>query len=313
MGGILHLSLLLSVLVSCALDIIAINDFSDREIISFQRVANKSPFNAAVYFWPWIVGGLLFAMISGLMLHIIPGRWLLAISGVSKAVALLFFALMPEDPNYWQWIFPAMVFETACVDVLWTVSNVYLTTNLPREQQGLAGALINFTLFIGSAFSIGIADIASAELKKTEMPLKDQYQSIFWLGFGIACVALVIALFIKLGRAGSRLTAEEEAALQAKASLNSVDTFFSRDSGCLVHERYATEAANVPASTIGTDHIQTEVVPAAVETGYEKSPMEVTEYSYVQYMGDSEKTANVVVCEILEDQTDMSDAKKETE
>lgn len=159
-------------------------------------------------------------MFSGLMLHVIPGQILLIVSGVSKAVALLFFALMPEQPNYWAWVLPALIFETACLDILWTVSNVYLTSSLPKKQQGIAGALINFTLFIGSAFFVGIADIAASELKKKHMKLKDLYQYIFWLGFGVACVALLITLFIRLGRAGCRLTHEEEAEI-ARASSDS--------------------------------------------------------------------------------------------
>lgn len=263
-------------------------------------MANKSPLLAAAYFAPWAVGGLVFATFSGLMLHIVPGLWLLIISGVSKAAALLLFALMPEKPNYWQWVFPAMVFETACVDVLWTVSNVYLTTSLPRQRQGLAGALINVTLFLGSAFFVAIADIAAAELQKTEMSLKDQYQSIFWLGFAVACVALVVCLFIRLGRASSRLTAEEEAELSGKPSSESVQTLTS--SATLCNDSFSKHGTGLRTDS-GSGFV------VALGQGCDDTT-DVAEDNQAQgpvltwhatAMDETEKMANVIDCEALKD------------
>lgn len=163
-----------------------------------------------MWFAPWAASGILLATLSGLILHVLPGRLLLLISGVSKVAAVLLFALMPENPTYWAWVMPAMVAEAACVDVLWTVSNVFLTTSLPRHRQGLAGALINVTLFLGSAFFLAVADVAVAELKGKHVDLRGQYKGVFWIGVGVASVALVICCFIKLGKAGCALTVDEK-------------------------------------------------------------------------------------------------------
>ena len=124
---------------------------------------------------------------------------------------------MPRQPNYWAWVFPAMVAETACVDVLWTVSNVFLTTSLPRHRQGLAGALISVSLFLGGAFFLAIAEVAAGEFKKQGMDLKEQYQGVFWVGVGLATVALFISIFIKLGQAGSALTVDEKLELEPES------------------------------------------------------------------------------------------------
>lgn len=246
-------------------------------------------------------------MFSGLMLHIIPGRILLLISGISKAVALLFFALMPEHPNYWAWILPAMIFETACVDILWTVSNVYLTTSLPKDRQGLAGALINVTLFLGSAFFVGIADITAGELKKTDMSLKNLYQYIFWLGFGVACVAMVVSLFIRLDKAGSRLTVEEELQLSNPSS-GSFDSSVATLSNAAVSqpqceqtEAIGTASANVEEHTLGFWGAATPESETTIVMDWEGN----------RQMDTTEKMANVVVCEILGDRVDKEeDAEK---
>lgn len=234
-------------------------------------------------------------MFSGLMLHVIPGRILLIISGISKAVALLFFALMPEHPNYWAWILPAMIFETACVDIIWTVSNVYLTTSLPKDRQGLAGALINFTLFIGSALFVGIADITAGELKKeTNMSLKDLYQCVFWLGFGVACLAMIFSLFIRLGKASSQLTGEEEAQLsnQRSDSLARSSPFhheYEQQPSCC-------ENAGISPSSEGGGHGEWNAVTPMSEKTV------VMDWDGATEMDLTEKMANVVVCGIMEDQ-----------
>lgn len=156
---------------------------------------------AAVWFAPWAVGGLFLSVSSGLLLHILPGRVLLVASGTCKILAILLFALMPEDPNYWAWVFPAMLAEAACVDVLWTVGNVFLTTSLPRHHQGMAGALIYITIFIASAFFLAITSVAVGKFKEMGMDVKAQYKGGFWIGVGIGGVALIMCFFLDLGKA----------------------------------------------------------------------------------------------------------------
>lgn len=143
-------------------------------------------------------------------MHIFPGRVILIISGVSKVLAVLLFALMPSQPNYWAWVFPAMVCEAACVDVLWTVSNVFMTTSLPQHRQGLAGAVISLTLFLGGAFFLAVADVAKSQFKAAGMGLQGQFKGIFWVGVVVAGMALVDCFFIKLGKAGSAPRVDDE-------------------------------------------------------------------------------------------------------
>lgn len=155
----------------------------------------------ALWFAPWAVGGVFLATISGFILHLIPGSVLLFISGTSKITAVLLFALMPENPNYWAWVMPAMLAEAACVDVAWIVSNIFLTTSLPKNRQGLAGALINVSVYLGSAFFLALADVASGVYEGMGWDKRKQYQGIFFFGAALGGVALLICLFIPLGRA----------------------------------------------------------------------------------------------------------------
>ena len=102
-----------------------------------------------------------------------------------------------------------MIAEVGCLNILWTVSNLFLTTSLPHQFQGLAGALINVVLFAGGAFFLAIADIAVIKFEDQGMDLKMQYQGVFWMSMILAVVALGFSCSIKLGRAGHSTTSSD--------------------------------------------------------------------------------------------------------
>ncbi|KAH8736509.1 major facilitator superfamily domain-containing protein [Ilyonectria robusta] len=195
--------------------------YSNFYIISILK---KDSMTAAVWFAPWAVGGLFLAVSSGLLLHILPGRLLLIVSGTCKIVAVLFFALMPDHPNYWAWVFPAMLAEAACVDVLWTVGNVFLTTSLPRHHQGMAGALIYITIFISSAFFLAVTSVVQGKFKGMGMAPKSQYKGMFWIGVGLGVVALIMCFFVDLGKASSQETVQDKTESDLSSSDSETDS-----------------------------------------------------------------------------------------
>ncbi|PKS06296.1 hypothetical protein jhhlp_007044 [Lomentospora prolificans] len=191
-----------------------------------ELVLEVPPFMTAIWYTPWAVSGMLFAATSGLLLHLIPNRFLLIISSACSIGACLFFALMPskDSPSfsYWAHVFPAMVAETAFIDILYTLSNVFITTNLPLRHQGLAGALINCTLYIGMCFFLGVADIAVAAT--SDRGMKGSYEVAFWIGVAFAGVTLVVFAFMDIGEAKSDLTEDEK---RAQRELESPSTISS--------------------------------------------------------------------------------------
>ncbi|UPK94857.1 hypothetical protein LCI18_005792 [Fusarium solani-melongenae] len=177
-----------------------------------ELVLHKSPLTTAIWYIPLFAGGLLIGTVGGFTLHFLPGRLLLFISCLANATSMLLFALMPENPNYWAWVFPPMVCCTMGIDITFTVSNIFLTTNMPSHRQGLAGALINSILFLGISFFLGIADIAVGQT--AHLGLRQSYKVAFWMAFGVASVPLLFLPFLKIGSAKSDLTLEERQKLQ---------------------------------------------------------------------------------------------------
>ncbi|KAF6816679.1 MFS multidrug transporter [Colletotrichum sojae] len=182
-----------------------------------ETVLHMSPLLTAVWYIPMIVGGLVIATVGGFTLHLLPGRVLLAVSGVGNLLCVLLFAVIPDSPNYWAYVFPSMICATVGIDITYTVSNVFITTNLPARRQGLAGALINSLLFLGISFFLGMGDVAVGQT--SHLGLKQSYKTAFWLAVGVGGVALVLYAFVKIGSAKSDLTMEEREQLEAEARM----------------------------------------------------------------------------------------------
>ena len=179
-----------------------------------QQIMGATPLQIVAWYTPMCLGGCVIAIIGGYVLHLLSGTMLMLVSGVGWILASLLFALAPTGANYWAYIFPAMIGATIGIDVTWNVANVFITTSLPRREQGLAGALINSLVYLGIAFILSFADITQTET--VYLGLRRSYQSVFWYQLAVQSTAVAITLvFVRIRKAESDLTADEKAAQAA--------------------------------------------------------------------------------------------------
>lgn len=186
------------------------------------------PILTAAWFTPLAVGGMILAIAGGLILHIIPNRILLIIACLGSLISVLLFALIPDPAGsdkstsflYWAYIFPAMCGSTIGVDIIFNVTNVFITTAMPRKEQAAASGVIMSLLCLGIAFWLGMAELAvsvKTQIQGHDQPLEQrvQYQIGFWTGVGLAVVSLVLMATVKMGQASAAMTADEKAAFEA--------------------------------------------------------------------------------------------------
>ncbi|KAJ0425019.1 major facilitator superfamily-domain-containing protein [Aspergillus carlsbadensis] len=187
-----------------------------------EDILGKNSLTTALYFAPMAAGGLILATLGGFTLHLLPGKLLLLISGAGYLASMLLFALIPsQNPNYWTTIFPAMIAATIGVDIGYSVSNIFITNNLPQNRQGAAGAMINTIVFVGISFFLGVADLVVAETE--QLGREGSYKAAFWFGVGCSGVAVFILVFVKVGRAKSGLTVEERIEIQRSMATGDVE------------------------------------------------------------------------------------------
>jgi hypothetical protein len=184
----------------------------------FQNIMGASPLQVVAWFTPMVVGGLIITAVEGFILHLVPGRILLVIAAAGATLSMLLPALMPRGANFWAWVFPAGICATIGIDVSYTVMTVFVTTSLPSARQGLAGGLINSVLQLGIALCLGFTDILQSFTVDSQ-GLMRSYKNTFWFGVGVAATSLVmVAIWGKVPKAKSDLTADEKAELARVAS-----------------------------------------------------------------------------------------------
>lgn len=192
--------------------------FSVYGTLYFQNIMGASPLLVVAWYTPLGVAGLLISILEGFILHLVPGRILLVISGLGALGSQLLLALLPlHDADYWAWIFPATIFSTIGIDLSTILMTVFITTTFPASQQGLAGGVINSVLQLGVAFVLGLTDILQSATVD-DVGLAKSYKNTFWFGVAAGGVALLLlALWGKVPKATSQLTEEERRELEEEA------------------------------------------------------------------------------------------------
>ncbi|THX74062.1 putative MFS multidrug transporter [Aureobasidium pullulans] len=184
----------------------------------FQNIMSADPLQVVAWYTPLGVAGLLISVLEGFILHLVPGRILLIISGLGAVGSQLLLALIPlSGGNYWAWIFPAMVLSTIGIDLSTILMTVFVTSSFPAAQQGLAGGVINSILQLGVAFTLGLADIIQSEAVESG-GLGKSYKDTLWLGVGAGTASLmVMTIWGKVPKGSSDLTADEKEELRRDA------------------------------------------------------------------------------------------------
>lgn len=110
-----------------------------------------------------------------------------------------------------------MLCATLGIDVTYNVTNIFITTSMPKHRQGLAGALINSILFLGISFFLGFADLAVTQT--ADKGKRQSYKVAFFFATAAAASGVIIMfLGVKIGKAEAGLTVEEQEELARELS-----------------------------------------------------------------------------------------------
>ncbi|KAE8150942.1 major facilitator superfamily domain-containing protein [Aspergillus avenaceus] len=185
-------------------------------VLYMSNEMGASPMQLVAWTVPMGLGGLILSVCGGFLFHKISGTILMLISCIGYAGSGLFFAVVPDGGIYWGFVFPAMICGTVGIDISFNIANIFITTNMPKARQGLAGAVINCTLHLGIAVMLGFADIVHSETE--HLGQRKSYKAVFWFQFGLAMVgALLVVFFVRIKHAKSEMTVEERTALAAES------------------------------------------------------------------------------------------------
>ena len=176
--------------------------------IYMQNFWTGSAIHVAAYTLPAVVSGVLANIFAGMLLHKIPGRWIMAASCVILSVAFTLFGCNRLHNTYWSFIFPGLAIITWAVDLQFNVVNMYIITSLPKEQQGVAGSIFQTIARIG--MTVGFA-LTTAIHDAVDVPITGWYKgdvsvkwaACYWFGAGTSFLTLVMVPFLRVGTQGN--------------------------------------------------------------------------------------------------------------
>jgi MFS family permease len=152
------------------------------------------------WFMPMAGGGCLLALVGGRLMHVVSGTIILVITSIAVMISSALFIYAPRNPSYWVWIFPAMVCATIAIDLVYSVVNVFLSSNLPEHQQGLAGSLAHALVQFSGALFLALAKVVMTSTS-TLGDTRD-YTNAFWLQLICGMVALMIfSVYVRVDKA----------------------------------------------------------------------------------------------------------------
>ena len=101
-----------------------------------------------------------------------------------------------------------MICATIGIDIMYNVSSIFHYHERAQESARPGRGCLNGLLYVGMSFFLGWADVATAS--KASLGARESFKTALFLGVGLAgAAALIVLVFIRIGKAGSELTVEE--------------------------------------------------------------------------------------------------------
>lgn len=166
----------------------------------FQSVQGLDGLQTSIRFLPMVVTGTATNFLTGWLVKRMRADVLVLGATLVTSVSPLLLAIVKPEWSYWICAFFAVSCAPICVDVLFTVANLVITTVFPPKTHGLAGGVFNTLSNIGNSFGLAITAVIAASVtlarqgkgeSEAEM-LMDGYRVTFWVCFGGNILTLVI-------------------------------------------------------------------------------------------------------------------------
>jgi MFS family permease len=174
----------------------------------WQRINRLSPIMVAVHLLPAGIGGILVNFLAALIMHRVSNKLIMIVGAVSAVIASALFSAIYTSISFWALAFPALLFSVLSQDLEFTVTNMYVMSSLPSDQQSVAGGLFNtvtrLVATVGLGIQTSIYNSAGGSAVGAGALMYRPYQATFWVSLGGAVLALFLVPFLTLGAQGGR-------------------------------------------------------------------------------------------------------------
>ncbi|KAI8222669.1 hypothetical protein K4K54_006687 [Colletotrichum sp. SAR 10_86] len=172
-----------------------------------------SGFMVCLSYFLALVVGIILNFTTGLFVHKVSARWLVAGSSIVCAGGPVLMALAKPEWPYWYNAFFAQLLQPISGDILFTVGLIIVSEAFPEDTQALAGAVFNAASQFGTSLGLAIMQVVAGVVTKKaaarEAPIDALllgYRASFWAmtGFMVLCFALGLVGLHKTGKVGNK-------------------------------------------------------------------------------------------------------------
>ncbi|KAI9801685.1 MAG: hypothetical protein M1833_002367 [Piccolia ochrophora] len=178
----------------------------------FQEIQGVSALHTSLRFLPMVVAGALTNVVMGIFVNRFPANILVLGAAIISAMSPLLMAVIQPDWPYWYSAFPAVLLAPICCDVLFTVSNLVITSVFPARTQALAGSVFNVVSQFGNSLGVALTAVLASSVTKaghfqdqnSREALMKGYNASFWACFGATVGTIVVSAWglRRIGRVG---------------------------------------------------------------------------------------------------------------
>ena len=90
-------------------------------------------------------------------MHRVSNKLLMIIGAVAYVISDALISAMPAGSSWWALTFPSLCLSVIGADFEFTVTNMYVMSSLPSEQQSIGGGIFNTVTRVSSSIGLGIS------------------------------------------------------------------------------------------------------------------------------------------------------------
>jgi hypothetical protein len=147
--------------------------------------------------------GLLTNFIASFILHRVSGTILLIVAECGILAAALLQALQPVGTIYWAMTFPSLPLMIIGAEFSYLVCSLFVLESVQKKHLSVAAGVFSSLMSLGSAIGAAASSSIRQHVSGQEKSIAG-FHAAFWFGVGMAGLAVLIAMTVRVDKRGTR-------------------------------------------------------------------------------------------------------------